>query len=220
MSINREVDELTQSLSINREVDELTQSLEKWGHLDINKVFYTPVAWHLFKLLSKAGQEAVLYALGCDELVVHVYHIEVHAHDEFVALGLINDPVLMAHRSEAAYVAASALSIRHSLVYLPYEGTYLYSGTESAKWWTRGGYLMYKGVSYPYHLNLEMMETVTSIRDNVTCREIVNEGAARAFDNNIGKMMLDGEFAAEYYKNRVAELQSMMASIDSAMNNE
>lgn len=208
-------------------VDDLCERLSRFHISDATEatVCFTPVAWHLFQLLSDEGKKAVLRGYDDDDEVVliHPYHIMLLASDEFIARDLKSDPVYVEHMREVcrtavtAYESETRSTIRHLLTYVP-EGrfgelkhTFAEKADLACKWWEKDGKIVYRGVAYPYPVNLEMMESVTAVRDNIQADICGASREQHAFEDVIGKLMSHRHaFAAEYYKDRTAELKAFM----------
>lgn len=175
--------------------------------------FFTPVAWHLYNLLSAARKKDFwqwFYEQNRwykrREMCIIPDHLEKFELG-FNTFRVMDEPVLNEHRRLACKIVQDVCN-SYRVTYNT-NGTVWVSNSNDLEWWSVGGELVYRGKTIPYHVNIEMLETVYRLR-------ITDPYADRMLDGDERKGIPEPQACREFCKNRNAELTDLMKKLDSS----
>lgn len=175
--------------------------------------FFTPVAWHLYNLLS-AARKKEFWDWFYDqnrwykrrEMCILPYHLEKFELG-FNTFRVMDEPVLNEHRRLACKVVQDVCN-SYRVTYNT-NGTVWVSRSNDLEWWSVGGELVYRGKTIPYHVNIEMLDTVYRLRVTDPYADGMLEGDDR-------KGIPEPQACREFHKNRNPELADLMKKLDSS----
>ncbi len=169
-------------------------------------VFFTVVAWHLYNLLTEERKTAFWewFNNGRSQLCILPYHLEKFK-TGFNTSAVMNEPTLNEHRQAACKVVQDICN-SHRLSYND-NGTVSYSDQDESLWWSTGGELVYRGQTVPFHVNIEMMDTVYRL-----C--IPDNYVRRALRGDYTRNIPEPRGYQEYSKDRTSELAALMDKLE------
>lgn len=153
-------------------------------------------------------KSGLIYLKGgrSNEMCILPYHLEKFELG-FNTFRVMDEPVLNEHRRLACKVVQDVCN-SYRVTYNT-NGTVWVSRSNDLEWWSVGGELVYRGKTIPYHVNIEMLDTVYRLRVTDPYADGMLEGDDR-------KGIPEPQACREFHKNRNPELADLMKKLDSS----